>query len=148
MSSFAIFSLSQEDSDGKPVKTSHSTLISRNITVSGHRTSVRLEPQKWQAIRDICRRERATIHDVCTYISTHKDKAASLTAAIRVYIMEYFRIATTEEGHALARHGQGLLIDSGVPSQRASSSLEIVAGASHSYAKADAFGFGAGRSQS
>lgn len=115
-----------------------STLVSRNITVSGRRTSVRLEPQMWQGLQDICKRERATIHEVCTYISMHKDRATSLTAAIRVYIMEYFRVASTEEGHARARHGRGLVFDpAGSATLAPVSTLAIVAGAAHTSAKAD-----------
>ena len=83
-----------------------STLISRNITVAGHRTSVRLEPEMWQGLTEICRRERATLHEVCTAIAQYKTKSTSLTAAIRVFIMAYFRTAATEEGHAKAGHGQ------------------------------------------
>ena len=81
------------------------TLISRNITVMGRRTSVRLEPEMWQALREIAKRERCTIHDICTLIGLRKNDKTSLTAAIRVFLMLYFRAATTEEGHKRAGHG-------------------------------------------
>lgn len=82
-----------------------SSLISRNITVMGKRTSVRLEPEMWAAIKDIADREDCTIHDVCTLIALRKKPNSSLTAAIRVFIMLYFKAATTEEGHARVNHG-------------------------------------------
>jgi len=41
-----------------------STLVSRNVVISGRRTSVRLEPEMWDALREICQRERSTIHQV------------------------------------------------------------------------------------
>ena len=81
------------------------TLVSRNITVNGRRTSVRLEPEMWQALREIAKRERCTIHDICTLISMRKNSKTSLTAAIRVFLMLYFRAASTEEGHQKAGHG-------------------------------------------
>lgn len=81
------------------------TLVSRNITVMGRRTSVRLEPQMWTALREIAKREQCTIHDICSLISVRKNEKTSLTAAIRVFIMLYFRAATTEEGHKKAGHG-------------------------------------------
>ena len=81
------------------------TLISRNITVMARRTSVRLEPEMWQALREIAKRERCTIHDICTLISVRKNEKTSLTAAIRVFLMLYFRAATTEDGHNRAGHG-------------------------------------------
>jgi predicted DNA-binding ribbon-helix-helix protein len=88
-------------------KTLSSTLISKNITVANHRTSIRLEPEMWQGLIEICRRERATLHEVCTAVAQHKTESTSLTAAIRVFIMAYYRTAATEDGHIKAGHGQG-----------------------------------------
>jgi predicted DNA-binding ribbon-helix-helix protein len=82
-----------------------SSLISRNVTVLGHRTSVRLEPEMWSAIKDISRRERCTVHELCSLIQLRKLDITSLTAAIRVFIMLYYRAASTEEGHTRAGHG-------------------------------------------
>lgn len=88
-------------------KTHRSTLVSKNVTVDGRRTSVRLEPAMWNSLSEICRRERASVHTVCSAIARHKPTGTSLTAAIRVFIMSYFRTAATEEGHAKSGHGQG-----------------------------------------
>jgi hypothetical protein len=44
---------------------------------------------------------------LCTRISERKDVNTSLTAAIRVFALAYFRSAATEEGHLRASHGQG-----------------------------------------
>ena len=38
-----------------------STLISRNVRMDGRRTSVRFEPDMWEALRDICSREGMSI---------------------------------------------------------------------------------------
>ncbi len=84
-----------------------STLISRNVTVAGHRTSVRLEPAMWEAFAEIVRREKVKLHVLCTRVARAKEEDTSLTAAIRVYIMNYFRAAATEEGHTKAGHGIG-----------------------------------------
>jgi predicted DNA-binding ribbon-helix-helix protein len=82
-----------------------STLVSRNITVIGRRTSVRLEPEMWTALREIARRENCKIHDICSLIQMRKNPDTSLTAAIRVFLMLYYRAAATEEGHNRAGHG-------------------------------------------
>lgn len=82
-----------------------STLVSRNITVNTRRTSVRLEPEMWRALKEISARENCSIHELCTLINFRKNKRTSLTAAIRVFLMLYFRAATTEEGHGKAGHG-------------------------------------------
>lgn len=82
-----------------------STLVSRNITVRGRRTSVRLEPEMWNALREIARREQCKVHDLCSLIQLRKNPNTSLTAAIRVFLMLYYRASSTEEGHARAGHG-------------------------------------------
>lgn len=85
--------------------TNNSTLISRNVTIFDRRTSVRLEPEMWDGLYEISRREGCSIHDVCSLIDMRKKDNTSLTAAIRVFIMLYFRAATTEEGHRQVGHG-------------------------------------------
>jgi predicted DNA-binding ribbon-helix-helix protein len=94
-----------EDNEPKGVR---STLVSRNMTIAGHRTSVRLEPEMWSGLSEICRRERTTLHEVGTTVSMRKQQNTSLTAAIRVFVMAYFRSSSTEDGHSRAGHGYGL----------------------------------------
>lgn len=88
-------------------KQERSSLISRNVTIGQHRTSVRLEPDMWGGLREVCRREHLTIHDIATVVSARKSPNTSLTAALRVFVMAYFRMAATEEGHNNAGHGPG-----------------------------------------
>lgn len=80
-------------------------LISRNITVDGKRTSIRLEAQMWVALKEIAEREQCTIHDICTIIASRKSSNITLTAAIRIFLMLYFKSASTEDGHKRAGHG-------------------------------------------
>ena len=61
----------------------------------------------WDALYDICARERLTIHTLCTMISERKDENTSLTAAIRVFALAYYRAAATEDGHFRVEHGRG-----------------------------------------
>ncbi|MBE2191556.1 MAG: ribbon-helix-helix domain-containing protein [Alphaproteobacteria bacterium] len=82
-----------------------STLVSKNITILGRRTSVRLEPEMWDSLYDVARRERTSIHNVCSLIYLRKVKQSTLTAAIRVFLLLYFRAASTEDGHAHVHHG-------------------------------------------
>jgi len=100
--SMKLSNLADDISNNDDVKT---TLLSRNITVNGRRTSVRLEPEMWNSLYDIAKRESCTIHDICTLISLRKNPKTSLTAAIRVFLMLYFRASSTEEGHSRAGHG-------------------------------------------
>lgn len=86
-------------------KSVRSSLIGRNITIFKRRTSIRLEPEMWDALNNIADREKCTIHDLCSLIFIRKNEGTSLTAAIRVFLMLYFRSASSEEGHRSAGHG-------------------------------------------
>ena len=81
-----------------------SSLINRNVIVNGHRTSVRLEPTMWDALAEIARREDGTIHDICSRVDIFRSES-TFAAALRVFILSYYRTAATPEGHDLAGHG-------------------------------------------
>lgn len=66
-----------------------SSLVIRNVVVGGRRTSVRLEPVMWEALHDIAGRDGRSIHQIVTDIDRDRT-ASSLTAAIRVYIVDYY----------------------------------------------------------
>ena len=81
-----------------------STLINRNVTIDGRRTSLRLDPAMWDALDEICHRETITRNHLCEMIYNFKH-ASTLTAALRVFVVNYYRAAATEEGHASTGHG-------------------------------------------
>jgi predicted DNA-binding ribbon-helix-helix protein len=80
-----------------------STLVSRNVSVAGRRTSIRLEPAMWEAFHEIVVREGQSISALVTLIDGARN-SSSLTSAIRVHIVSYFRAAATEEGHRRSGH--------------------------------------------
>ncbi|MGO1119309.1 ribbon-helix-helix domain-containing protein [Rhodovibrionaceae bacterium A322] len=82
-----------------------SPLVARNVVVGGRRTSLRLEPSMWEALQEISLREALSVSQLCTRIDERR-VASGLTAAVRVYILSYFRAAATDSGHASAGHGQ------------------------------------------
>lgn len=59
-----------------------SDLISRNLSIAGRRTSVRLEPEMWAALADIAAREGQKIHKVASRVQAHKRAQATLTSAM------------------------------------------------------------------
>lgn len=82
----------------------NSRLQSRNVTVDGHRTSLRLEQDVWGALEEICAREEMSVHEICTLIEQRR-KGSSRTAAVRAFILGYFREAASDTGHVRAGHG-------------------------------------------
>ena len=45
-----------------------SPLVTRNVTVSGRRSSVRLAPDLWEALNEIAKREGRSVHQICADI--------------------------------------------------------------------------------
>lgn len=66
--------------------TPETSLISRNVTIDGRRTSIRLEPELWEALRLVSRMEGKTINQLCTSIARHQN-LGGFTSAVRVYIV-------------------------------------------------------------
>ncbi len=75
-------------------------LVNRNITVGGHRTSIRLEPEFWAGLADIAQREKVSIDEICTEVDRGAGEL-SRTAAVRVFITSYLA--------QLARHSASQL---------------------------------------
>jgi predicted DNA-binding ribbon-helix-helix protein len=81
-----------------------SRLVNRNVQGTNGRTSMRLEPEVWDAIGEMCRREGMTHKELIPLVeATHKTN--NLTSAVRAHVLCYFRAAATEEGHKAAGHG-------------------------------------------
>ena len=80
----------------------------RNIWVRGRRTSIRLEPQIWDMLAEICRREFCATEDVCSYVDGRG--RGSRASSLRVFILDYFRASATESGHKRAGHGKGMFM--------------------------------------
>jgi len=85
----------------------NTTLICKNIRIDNHRTSMRLETEMWGALQEIARRERCGMNDICEHVNGSRLGGLSLTAAVRLFAIGYFREAATEDGHVRAGHGSG-----------------------------------------
>jgi len=72
-----------------------SGLVNHNIVLDGRRTSVRLEPQMWDALNEITRREGRTVHDICSEVDADRVQS-TFSASLRVYILTYFRSAAKD----------------------------------------------------
>jgi predicted DNA-binding ribbon-helix-helix protein len=86
-----------------------SFLISKNVTINGHRTSVRMEPQIWNAIEDILYREGLDRHAFFTSIANRLKDNQSLSSAARTFVVTYYRESATETGHLKAGHGSRII---------------------------------------
>jgi predicted DNA-binding ribbon-helix-helix protein len=93
---------------------SPSRLVNRNVIAGRGRTSMRLEPEMWGALTEICARESVPLASLVQRVEA-QGHPGGRTSAVRVFVLEYFRAAATEEGHARAGHGLAKHPDDGAP---------------------------------
>ncbi len=65
-------------------------LAMRSVTINGRRTTMRLEPSMWNALRHIAEDHRMTVNQLCSQIDTSRGEM-SMTAAVRSYIVTYLQ---------------------------------------------------------
>jgi len=63
----------------------------RNIYLGPRRTSLRLEAVMWDALADIAQDQDKTVDDIILELSRERPHDLNLSAAIRVYIVEFYR---------------------------------------------------------
>ena len=80
-----------------------SRLVNRNVVAERGRTSMRLEPELWDALLEICERERQDVSTLVRRVEQARHDGGR-TSAVRVFVVGYFRAAASEQGHANAGH--------------------------------------------
>ena len=68
---------------GRPVK--------RSLTLRGHRTSVSLEEEFWQAFREIAAQKSRPINALAADIDAERGLEMGLASAIRLYVLRHYR---------------------------------------------------------
>jgi predicted DNA-binding ribbon-helix-helix protein len=67
-----------------------SPVVKRSIVIAGHKTSVSLEDDFWDALKEIAERRKATLSDVVASIDASRTQG-NLSSAIRLFVLDYFR---------------------------------------------------------
>ncbi|MGX9354186.1 ribbon-helix-helix domain-containing protein [Roseobacteraceae bacterium S113] len=63
----------------------------RSLTLRGHRTSVSLEDDFWDAFRDIADREGTPVNALAARIDADRGTECGLASAIRLYVLDHYR---------------------------------------------------------
>ncbi|WP_204114609.1 ribbon-helix-helix domain-containing protein [Shimia biformata] len=69
--------------------------IKRSLTLKGHRTSVSLEEEFWQAFRDIAEEKGRPINALAADIDAKRDLETGLATAIRLYVLAHYKNRAT-----------------------------------------------------
>lgn len=65
----------------------------RSLTLRGHRTSVSLEDDFWQAFRDIAEERARPINALAAEIDEERGNECGLASAIRLFVLRHYRNA-------------------------------------------------------
>ena len=103
-------------------------LVTKNITVGNLRTSLRLEPEIWEALDEICAREGLTFHQLCTLVDDYR-RGNSRTSAVRVFTVTYFRMAAADIDRVGVRRGRQARASSGKSADRVYRTIRAMTGA-------------------
>ncbi len=60
--------------------------LKRSVTIAGHRTSISMEPEFWNALREIASEEKRSLADLLTDIDKSRDDR-NLSSAARVFVL-------------------------------------------------------------
>jgi predicted DNA-binding ribbon-helix-helix protein len=66
-------------------------MAKRSITIAGHRTSVSMEAEFWQALGDIAAARDMSLAAVIAEIDRKRAAGTNLSSAIRLYILDWHR---------------------------------------------------------
>ena len=67
-----------------------SSLVTKNVRIGQHRTSVRLEPEIWDALYEIVRRENISLKEFYERVARNQNGAGGFTSALRVHVFQYY----------------------------------------------------------
>jgi predicted DNA-binding ribbon-helix-helix protein len=73
--------------------------VKRSVTIAGHRTSISLEPEFWDALKYLACEEKLSVNRLVAVIDAERaaqDESSaaslpSLSSAIRVHLLNHFR---------------------------------------------------------
>ena len=75
--------------------------IKRSLTIAGHRTSISLEPEFWEALAEVAAAEQLTVAALVARIDEARAAAGDvdaggLSGAVRVYVLGHYRNASSK----------------------------------------------------
>lgn len=65
--------------------------VKHSLTLNGHRTSVSLEPEFWQAFRDMAAERHMALNALAAEIDAARIGQTGLASAIRLQVLRHYR---------------------------------------------------------
>ena len=65
--------------------------VKHSVTLRGHRTSISLEDEFWQAFRAIAAERGVTLNQLAVEVDEAREGDVGLASAIRVFVLRHYR---------------------------------------------------------
>lgn len=65
--------------------------VKRSFSIKGHQTSISLEAQFWDALKDVAESEGSSISALVGRIDDVRNPDEGLSSAVRLFILDYYR---------------------------------------------------------
>lgn len=62
-----------------------------SVTLRGHRTSISLEDEFWEAFRDIASQQGKGINELAAEIDERRGLSSGLASAIRLFVLRHYK---------------------------------------------------------
>ena len=79
----------------------NSPVIKRSIVVGGHKTSVSLEDNFWEALKEIAHGHRVTLSDLVGSIDSQREHG-NLSSVLRLFVLNHYRQRNSVEADETA----------------------------------------------
>jgi len=80
-----------------------SPVVKRSIILAGHKTSVSLEDEFWEGLKEIAGKQLMTLSTLVDTIDAQRQQG-NLSSALRLFVLEFYRSQIPEvEGHEGSR---------------------------------------------
>lgn len=84
------------NSRARPIE---SSVRKQSVSINGHHSSISIEGAFWNALKEIAVAQNITAAALVSKIDSDREReAANLSSAIRVYLIEYYRLTAQRPG--------------------------------------------------
>ena len=66
-------------------------ITKKSVNISGHRTSISIEEQFWEILKEISEIEKKSINSLILNIDKDRDSLTNLSSAIRLFVLNNLR---------------------------------------------------------
>jgi predicted DNA-binding ribbon-helix-helix protein len=71
-------------------KVTKRSITKRSVVIAGHKTSVNLEDEFWNALKEIAAGRDETLSHLIAVIDADRQNAANLSSAIRLFVLGFY----------------------------------------------------------